>query len=349
MRITRRTLFSIAPAAWAAGSEPQNISFPLQTVEGVITPSDRFFVRDHFAEPEVSLRDWTLRLEGRVARPLELSFADLLEAPTKKAEVVLECAGNAAGGPAVGNGVWEGVPLSWLLNQAGVAADAAHVLLEGADSGKLMPSSAGFPYYQVVPVQKCLSAESLVAFKLNDRYLPRRNGFPARALFPGWYGMDSVKWLRRVMVLGPDEVAAGFAESGMNRLYNRVVENSAGERTATRLTEIQVKSVLAWPPDKSKLPAGRHQVYGFAWTGAGVVRSVQVSVDGVWSPVVMPRAAKPLSWVRWEYSWLAAPGEHTLLARATDDAGRTQPLVREAGRRDGYALNFCDPVRCSVR
>ncbi len=103
-----------------------------------------------------------------------------------------------------------------------------------------------------------------MAFKLNDRFLPRKNGFPARALFPGWYGMDSAR----------------FAESGMNRLYNRVVENPAGERTATRLTEIQVKSVLAWPPDKAKLPAGRHQVYGFAWTGAGVVRSVQVSVDG---------------------------------------------------------------------
>ena len=84
MRITRRTLFSIAPAAWAAGSEPQNISFPLQTVEGVITPSDRFFVRDHFAEPEVSLRDWTLRIEGRVARPLELSSRICSRHPQRK-------------------------------------------------------------------------------------------------------------------------------------------------------------------------------------------------------------------------------------------------------------------------
>ena len=42
-----------------------------------------------------------------------------------------------------------------------------------------------------------------MAFKLNDRFLPRKNGFPARALFPGWYAMDSVKWLQRVVVLGP--------------------------------------------------------------------------------------------------------------------------------------------------
>jgi DMSO/TMAO reductase YedYZ molybdopterin-dependent catalytic subunit len=98
MGITRRSLFSIAPVAWAAGRNHRISRFRCKTVEGVITPSDRFFVRDHFAEPEVSLRDWSLKIEGRVARPLELSFADLLEAPTKKAEVVLECAGNAAAG-----------------------------------------------------------------------------------------------------------------------------------------------------------------------------------------------------------------------------------------------------------
>src|SRR5262249_44424847 len=137
--MTRRGLLflpgvaSLARQALALpSSEPQNLSFPLGSIEGAITPPDRFFVRDHFSEPELSLSSWKLKIEGRVAHPLELSLADIIESPTKKLEAVLECAGNAAGGPAASNGVWEGVPLAHLLRKAG-AETATMVMLEGAD------------------------------------------------------------------------------------------------------------------------------------------------------------------------------------------------------------------------
>src|SRR5207248_3423032 len=81
-----------------ASSEPRNRSFPLDGIEGSITPADLLFVRDHFGEPELSLSSWRLRIEGRVRRPLELSLADILESPVKEVEAVLECAGNPAGG-----------------------------------------------------------------------------------------------------------------------------------------------------------------------------------------------------------------------------------------------------------
>src|SRR5438034_1386603 len=186
--MTRRELLLIPGAGSLLGqvagfSEPRNLSFPLQNLAGSITPSDLFFVRDHFSEPELSLRSWRLKVEGRVARELELSIADLLESPTKKLEAVLECAGNAAGGSAASNAVWEGAPLADLLRQSGAARDAVSVALEGADSGRLMRDSPHLPYCQVVPMAKCTRPESLVAFKLNGSFLPRGNGFPARALF----------------------------------------------------------------------------------------------------------------------------------------------------------------------
>jgi DMSO/TMAO reductase YedYZ molybdopterin-dependent catalytic subunit len=267
-----------------ASPEPQNLSFPLEAIQGTITPPNLFFVRDHFSEPGASLDRWRLKIEGRVARPLEMSLADLIESPTRKLEAVLECAGNAAGGSAASNAVWEGVPLSHLLREAGAAPEAASVVLEGADTGRLMPDSPNLPYCQMLPLAKCLLPESMVAFKLNDRFLPRQNGFPARALFPGWYAMDSVKWLRRIAVLGPGDQPSDFHASGMDRVYNRIVETSPGSRTVTRLAELLVKSAIAWPTDNSKLPAGRHVIHGFAWTGSGVVRGVKVSGDGgrVW-------------------------------------------------------------------
>jgi DMSO/TMAO reductase YedYZ molybdopterin-dependent catalytic subunit len=353
--MTRRDLLLLPAAGSLLGqdrpsSEPQNVLFPLD-IEGAITPPDQFFVRDHFREPDVSLGAWRLKIEGRVARPLELSLADLLESPTVQLEAVLECAGNAAGGTAVGNAVWQGVPLAQLLDRAGVANDAAAVLLQGADIGRLLQNSPALAYCQLVRLDKCLRPESLVAFKLNGRFLLRRSGFPARALFPGWYGMDSVKWLERIVVLGPSDPTPDFQASGMNKVYNRMVKNAAGDVQITRLTEILVKSVIAWPADRARLPAARHVVRGFAWTGAGLVRGVNFSTDGgrAWAPARLESEPKPLTWVRWKYDWLAGPGDHVLMSRATDDAGREQPMKRDPSRKDGYELNFCAPVRCSVR
>jgi DMSO/TMAO reductase YedYZ molybdopterin-dependent catalytic subunit len=153
-----------------------------------------------------------LKIEGAVARPIELSFADLIEAPAHNIEAVLECAGNVAGGSAASNAAWEGVSMSYLLKEAGAAAGAASVLLEGADSGRLLPDSPQLPYCQVVPIGKCMRPESMIALKLNGLFLPRRSGFPARALFPGWYAMDSVKMAsahRRA-----EELRSGFGFSG---------------------------------------------------------------------------------------------------------------------------------------
>src|SRR5947209_16970086 len=101
--MTRRGLFAllntfpvIRKMFAATSREARNLSFPLQMLEGTVTPSDLFFVRDHFSEPELSLSDWRLKLEGRVAHPTQLTLADLLELPAKKVEAVLECAGNTA-------------------------------------------------------------------------------------------------------------------------------------------------------------------------------------------------------------------------------------------------------------
>jgi len=353
--MTRRELLALSSASGLLGQpakfrDPRNLSYPLQAVEGPTTPAELFFVRDHFPEPELSLPKWELSIEGRVSRPMVLTFADLLESPTREVEAILECAGNP-NGSAVGNAVWEGVSLGGLLNGAGIASDAVAVLLEGADSGRLLQNSPELPYCQILPVETCLRPVSLAAFKLNGRYLPRSNGFPARALFPGWYGMDSVKWLRRIKVLGPGDSATEFQSSGMNTLYNRAVKSSSGALTVSRLTEIQVRSVIVWPADGARLIAARYIVRGLAWTGGGVIKSVSVSTDAgrSWQPAQFESAPKPFTWVRWKYAWPAASGDHVIMSRAVDDAGNEQPLKRDLSRKDVYELNFCTPVRCAVR
>ncbi len=141
-----------------------------------------------------------------------------------------------------------------------------------------------------------------------------------------------------------------FQQSGMNRLYNRVT-NVTGEMRIARLSSIQVKSVVAWPNDGLKLPAGHHRVWGFAWTGSGTIRNVALTTDGgkAWDSAKLDSQSAPYSWVRWSYSWNAKPGEYTLMSRASDTAGRQQPVERDRTRKDAYELNSCPPLRCSVR
>jgi DMSO/TMAO reductase YedYZ molybdopterin-dependent catalytic subunit len=354
--VTRRQLFLFPGAALliragAGISGPQNISYPLRSIQGSITAPNLFFVRDHFSEPDVSLETWKLRIEGRVNRPYDLRFSDLVEMPTNKVEAVLECAGNVANGSAVSNGIWEGVLISSLLKAAQPASEAVFALLEGADSGRLLQDSPQLQYSQLVPLQKCMDGLSLIAFKLNDLLLPKRNGFPARALLPGWYGMDSVKWLQRIVVMNEqDQQQSSFRQSGMNRLYNRVM-NEQRDTRVMRLSSIQVKSVVAWPGNGVKLPAGRHLVWGFAWSGSNAIRDVTLTTDGgkAWRSAKLERQSGPYSWVRWTYTWNATPGDYILMSRAADAAGDQQPMQRDMTRKDAYELNSCVPLHCLVR
>jgi DMSO/TMAO reductase YedYZ molybdopterin-dependent catalytic subunit len=286
-----------------------------------------------------------------VESPFKLNFSDLLLEPSMKREVLLECAGNGPAGYAVSNGVWEGVKFADLLARAKPRAGASEVLLEGADSGKLHSNSVGFPYARIIPLSKCREPETLVAFKLNGRLLPPRNGFPARALLPGWYGMDWVKWLRRIVVLAPGEKPPAFYESGMTEAYVRVLQEANGSQEIQRISQVKVKSQIASPGDNARLTSGMQVIRGFAWSGAARVRAVNVSVNGGlhWLPAVLNSRKEAHAWAPWSYQWHAEPGNHMLLARAEDDQHQKQPLAADPRRKDSYELNYCSPVVCTVK
>jgi DMSO/TMAO reductase YedYZ molybdopterin-dependent catalytic subunit len=240
------------------------------------------------------------------------------------------------------------VPLSFLLSAASPLPGASEVLLEGSDEGLLFENAKRGPYSRIVPLADCLAPEALVAYELNRQLLPRRNGFPARVLLPGWYGMNSVKWLRRIAILKAGERPSSFLEAGMDQLYVRMLK---GQTDAHHLGRLQLKSEIAFPVEGARLLAGTQRIWGFAWGSDSPLRSVDVSTDGgrSWQPARLESAPDRLLWTRWSFDWQAGPGNYTLMSRAVNESRELQPMARDSLRVDGYELNQCARINCSVR
>ena len=95
-------------------------------VEGIspfVTPNADFYRIDTaLVVPQVSKDSWTLKIDGLVDNPMELTFDDLLARPQVERYITLSCVSNQVGGDLVGNALWQGVLLKDLLDEAGLQA-----------------------------------------------------------------------------------------------------------------------------------------------------------------------------------------------------------------------------------
>lgn len=353
---------AVFPGLITREQEPLNLELPFPTLTERVVPTNRFYVRSHFPTPAVEAASWQLSLGGEVEHPLQISYDELRSLPATTLMATLECAGNGRArlAPkskgllweqgAVGNATWTGVPLSVLLARAGVRASALEVIFEGADQGTVNdePRAPGaIRYARSLPLAKAQQPEVLVAYLMNGLPLTPEHGFPVRLVVPGWYGMASVKWLSSITVSA--EPYAGYWQTLEYAYWQR----THGLPTLTPVAQMLVKAEIARPALYEAVPAGQpYRVYGAAWTGESDVTSVEVSTDGgqTWQPAQLLDAAVPFAWRLWEFSWTppAAPGHHTLQARATDRAGHSQPTAHDPDRRN-YMINKIASVEVLVQ
>ncbi len=307
----------------------------LADMQGFITPHRLFFVRNNSASMDITVQDWRLSVDGdAVSHPQEFTLEDIRKLPSRTVVSYLECAGNhramfdlvkgqAASGTqwmtgAVGNAVWTGVSLRDVLELAGVTSDAASVLLVGLDA-----ESPEGGWRRALPIEKALEPDTLLAYAMNGEVLPRDHGYPLRALVPGWVGSASVKWLGHVIVSAKQHWTRNNTSS-----YVLIGDAypPAGEALGKVLTTQTIKSALAlpWP---AELAPGPHRLLGYAHSPFGPIMRVEWSDDGgsTWQVARVLEPQIQHSWARFEFAWDAPDGDHTLMTRATDAAGYTQP------------------------
>lgn len=350
------------PALIPRQTSPDNLEFPFRTLDRFVTPNDLFYVRSHFPVPKLDAGGWRLKVEGAVERPLHLTYEEIRKMPGRTLTATLECAGNsraflvpkAKGVPwelgAVSNAEWTGVPLADLLERAGVKNGAVEVVLEGADAGTIKddPKPAGPVHFaRSLPLERARKGNVLLAHRMNQADLPAAHGFPLRAVVPGWYGMASVKWLTRIVVT--ERPFNGFFQSIDYSTFTR----RDGLVSVLPITEMQVKAEVARPAAGEVIAAGTdYRVHGAAWSGDAAVAKVEVSADGgkTWAAARLLGQAVPHAWRLWEYRWHTPTraGRYSLMARATDERGQTQPLKRDPDRRN-YVVNHVLPVEVDVK
>jgi DMSO/TMAO reductase YedYZ molybdopterin-dependent catalytic subunit len=345
---------ALAVATWPAGLRalrPEQSGDPLirtidfSSLRTLLTPNDEFFLRNHFVVPPLSLTGWKLRVTGRVRVPLELRYADILARPQHHGTITLECAGNGVGSGGISTATWAGVSLGALLMESGLSSRARYVRLVGADRGIEGSSNVPVAFARSIPVEKAMHPDTLLAFRMNGARLPAEHGYPLRAVIPGWYGMDSVKWLIGIEVLERDDESFY-----MTQRYMAVRLQAVGSEQCP-ITRMRVKSQIAQPRQGEFLAQGTHLIRGAAWAGENRVAKVEVSTNGGkdWNPASLDKESRPYAWVLWNYPWdVQMPGAYTIAVRATDDRGTMQPSVRDSHRFDSYEENWYHSVHCEV-
>ena len=341
--------------------EPLNLEMPFETAESFITPTKSFYVRTHFPIPEIDRDAWWLHVEGEVEKPFAINYEELLKLGSQMVPVTLECAGNNRdflepkvkgvqwGLGAVGTAEWTGVPLSVLLDRAVVRSNAREVILEGADHGMLDdPKSppGELTFSRSVPVEKA-KRDVLLAYRMNGKDLLPEHGFPVRAIVPGWYAMASIKWLQRIII--SCEPFTGYYQTLDYAYWKR--RGDIAELTP--IAELQVKAEIAKPARGETVPANSSvRIRGAAWAGGNEILRVEVSTDegSTWKQATLLGEPEPNSWRFWEFDWKtpSAPGKQTLVARATDSLGQTQPVHHDPDRGT-YMINHLLPITVEVR
>ena len=364
-----KTRTEVTPQIIPTNAGYRTFAAPPQALQENIVPNDLFYIRNHWREvPKIDTDTYRLVIDGQVDNPLSLSYQDLLDMPKKTFQVTFECCGNSPvpeywgrstrtssvmeqikGHGIMGNAEWAGVSLADLLARAGVKDSAVEVMFEGADHGP--DETVGDPpevtYERSLSVAKATHPDTLLAYEMNGAQLPPPHGFPVRLLVPGWYGMTSIKWLVGIHVL--DHEFKGFY---MTERY-MTVNGPESDNYYTYLTKMKVKSIITNPLPGEVVSRKGYQLAGAAWSGEDQVTGVEISADGgaTWAPVDVLHPRSGYSWYRWEHHWNPpGPGNYTIMSRATNDKGETQPIEfpnQWDGR--GYGNNMVFPFEVDVQ
>ncbi len=299
----------LPPPATPRPRLPAGLETTVSGVSPLRTPVPDFYrVDTALILPRLSAADWKLTVDGLVAAPFELTWAELVALPMIERDITLTCVSNEVGGPYCGSTRWLGVPVADLLRRARPDPSADMVLSHSVDG-----------FTASTPLAVLLDGrDAMIAVAMDGEPLTQVHGYPARLLTPGLYGyVGATKWLSRLKVttFAADEAywtMRGWAEQ-------------APVKTACRIDT-----------PRGQISSGTAVVAGVAWATHRGVGRVEVRVDeGPWQEARLGPDVGLDYWRQWYLPWQAETGRHVLAARAYDAAGVPQVAEVQGVLPDG--------------
>lgn len=314
----------------------------------LFTPSDELFIRNNLPTPDPQLLDdrdsWTIDIKG-VVNASTLSVGQLKAIGIETVTSVLQCSGNGraffehkTSGTqwsvgAAGNVVWTGVPLRDVVAAMGGLVDGANWIT--GTGGEDIPEGVPAELIQVersVPVAAL--EQALLAWEMNGKPVPLAHGGPLRLVIPGYYGVNNVKYIKK-LTFSTEESNSKIQQSSYR--IRPVGEKSSPSQPS--MFEMNVKSWITSPLENTA--AGKVHVYGVALGGTTAVEKVEVSTDGgtSWNNAefIGPDMG-PYSWRPFMLTAELAAGTHVLASRASAADGSIQPEDFPPNER-GYGHN----------
>ncbi|MCS7218740.1 MAG: sulfite oxidase [Thermus sp.] len=338
------------------------------------TPKEILYIRNNVDLPGyntvegANLEGWKVQVGGLVDKPFTFEAKELLSLPQHEVTMVLQCSGNGrtlyqprpSGNPwkrgGVGNVTFRGVRLKDLLAAKGAKLldKAYHITAHASRQGNAPE------FVRSVPIHALENA--LLALSMNGEPLPAVHGGPVRLVFPGYFGVNNVKWVEKIEFTEGENTTAEqvpryrvptipnanipFLPQEPGKTYPYTLQNSRSNWLVT------LNSFIFAPLEGQTVRGPYVRVEGVAFNdGIVPIVSVELSTNGgrTWYKAELERTEKTFGWVRWRGTVYLRPGEHEVMARAWDAAGRSQPLDGNvAWNERGYEYSGVMRVRFTV-
>lgn len=152
----------------------------------------------------IDIDNYTLKIDGLVEKPADLTYDQVLENTLYKKIVTLNC----VEGWSV-DILWEGVLLKDLFDEAGVKSEANTVIFYSYDG-----------YSTSLPLQTILDKDMIIAYKMNDIVLPPERGFPFQLVAEDKLGYKWAKWITRIELSGDSDYKGYWEQRGYDNQAN---------------------------------------------------------------------------------------------------------------------------------
>lgn len=304
--------------------------------------------------PDIAPQDWVLKIRNNASRVGGIRFDDLkqFEADGESLSYwkTMRCVYGAYVGPAsttfVANGIFTGIPLHRVLEQAGVDPEPNSKLRVFGSDG----------FSSNIPIERAFDTgpsplAPLLAYELNGEPISRLRGGPVRLVIPETWGYKNVKWIDAVEATSSNAIFGTYETERFDPATNPSVTPEVQQRIDDP-GRLSLASVVSNPSAVSATIAGPDiTIAGASFAGAQRIAGVDLALDdGDFEPAELAGYQEMIDrlspaqqelaaqcaqqsedwpfvgvWRTWSKTFSnLSPGDYIVTIRARDDSGRTQ-------------------------